>query len=203
MTTTGEPGAAPLVDPARRRRRLIAAIAAAVLVAAGGVTVGIARHLDHEYGPLQSGPFSAPYSERAFVFSKDGFSYRLVRSPGATGRLWGSLSNVGDHSVKVTSIDRGSMVTDIRWSIWRVVNGGPITGEDSPWRHFPVIVPAQGTIRLVITIHRPVDCGAHPTVPGGNPESYSGYHHVHWESLLHDHTSDVQIFNRDDGIPVC
>lgn len=185
---------------------IVAVAAAVVLLAAVVTTLGTLRHLDHQYGPLLGGQFSGPYAQRGFVFSKDGSSYHLAQAPGASARLIASLDNRGAHSVKITSIETGDMVSDIRWSVYRVVNGSSVEGVATPWRRFPAIVPAHGTIRLLITLHHPSNCSAYPSYHGVSDARYSGIHPVHWNSLLHSHTTLVEVPlgpDGDDGIRVC
>jgi hypothetical protein len=204
MTPTVEPIAAPADRPGGHRRRyLIAGIAAAVMLAGALSAIFTVRHLDHQYGPVQGGTFWGPPSDRGLAFSKDGSSYRLADQPGATAQFITSLDNLGAHSVKVTSIDTGDVATDIRWSVYRTVPGGSNLGVSTPWRRFPAVVPAKGTIRLLITIHHPANCAAYPKIRGISTATYTGDHDVHWESLLHSHTTSVQFYGDDQGIRVC
>jgi hypothetical protein len=172
---------------------VVAAIVVALL--AGGIAVvATLRHLDHEYGPLRAGEMGGPYTMRGWIDWKDG-SIRLARDPGASGQLITVLGKKdGAHSVKITALDHGDVVSDIRWSTYRVVNGGDVEGVDTPWRRFPAIVPAHGRIRLLITLHHPDDCPS--DTKGGEPglPRYGGYQRVHWESLLHDHTDWMRVY---------
>src|SRR4051812_7041675 len=167
MTTTAERVAQRPDAPDRRRRgrrRLI--VAAVALVLAGGLTsYGTVRHLDRQYGPLLGGRFGGPYSQRGFAPSKS-FPEALAAAPAATGRLLISLENLGAHSVKITSIQTGDIVSEIRWSVYHAVAGGSISGVATPWRAFPAIVPAHGAIRLLITMHHPGNCSAFPKYRG-------------------------------------
>lgn len=191
------------IDPRRRRRRIALIVAAAILVGAF-TSFGTLRHFDHEYGPVEGGAFGGPYSDDGFVFSKDGFSYRLRPTPGASAQLIESLSNLGAHSVKVTSIERGDMVTSIKWSVYRIVAGGNVEGVPTPWQAFPAIVPAHGSIRLLITIHRPANCSAYPSFDGVNGAAYRGTHIAHWDSLLHSHATPVDVLGGDGNyVRVC
>jgi hypothetical protein len=186
-----------------RKRRLFLTLAAATLslITAGGLTL---RHLERQYGPLETGSFYGIYREHGFVTSKDGFTSWLNPAPDASGELIASLDNRGDHSVKVTSIETGDIATSIRWSVYHVLNGGYITGTDTPWRTFPAVVPPHGTIRLLITIHHPKDCNQYPKIRGISQARYHGWHWVHWESLLSDHRSELQLLDDgNDGIRVC
>jgi hypothetical protein len=193
------PAQAEHLQPRLRRRHIVAALVAVALVGGGLATFLELRHLDHRYGPVQQGFFGGLYSDTNFVFSKDGFSYSLSDTPGAAAQLISTLSNLGDHSVKVTSIDTDRVVSSIRWSSYRFGTDQNVEGVDTPWRPFPAIVPAHGTIRLLITIQHPGNCGSYP--PGEPSQSsnigqyYSGLHTVHWDSLLHSHSTVI-----DDGI---
>ena len=185
-----------LLEPASRvegrhpaRRRI--AVLAVVVVAAGLVAFFAGRTLDHRYGPIQAGDFAGQYSGRNFVGSTDGYFYHLASTPGVSGQLIASVSNAGAHSVEITSIDTDDVVSAIRWSSYRMVPGGNIEGEDTPWRAFPATVPAHGVVRLLITIHHPANCNSYE--PG--TANYSGLHTVHWDSLLHSHSTEI-----DDGL---
>lgn len=183
----------------------LVAIIAALLIAGGVTTLSILRHLDHQYGPVQAGSSWGPESERGLIFSKDGFSYRLADRPGATARFITLLDNVGGHSVTVTAIDTDDVATDIRWSTFRAVDGGSIFGVAAPWHQFPAVIPAQGTIRLLITVHRPAECGPDSKTGGVSSLTYDGIHKVHWESLLHSHVTTVSFYGGGDseGFRVC
>jgi hypothetical protein len=205
MTTTGKHVAAPPDNQGIRRRIIYVTAAVALVVLGGGLaTLGTLRHLDHQYGPLQGGSFSGPYSDRGFVFTKYGSSYHLAEAPGATARMIASLDNLGAHSVKITSIETDDIVSDIRWSVYRVVADGNIDGLATPWRAFPAIVPAHGTIRLLITIRHPNNCSSYPEYGGVREAMYGGAHVVHCESLLHSHTTLVDVLLApDEGVRVC
>lgn len=163
-----------------------------LLVVAAGLLATL-RHLDGEYGPITSGGFGGPYSQRN-LDSVDEFNLRLATGPNATAQLITSLANQGAHSVKVSSVDSENAVVSVTWSTYRTVPGGDISGVAAPWHTFPATVPAHGQIRLLITIHRPSSCD-HPQIAGSQASSYSGLHRVHWRSLLSAHTTTV-----DDGI---
>jgi hypothetical protein len=194
-STSAPPGGSPL-----GRRRTLAAVAAFILAGALAIAITM-RHLDHQYGPIQGGPFGGIYSAQDLVMKSDGPSGRLTGGPDATAQLLSSLDNVGSHSVKVTSIDTDDVVTNVRWSELRTQPGGPVSGISSPWRDFPAVIPANSTIRLLITIHRPMYCRTSDITLGGSDVPYSGSHRVHWKSLLHSHTTviDDQII----GIQLC
>lgn len=202
MTLTAQRQAEPDHRVWRRWRTLAVAVTL-VFLAGGLATVGTLRHLDGQYGPIQGGSFGGMYSDRGFVVSTDGFSYHLSAAPSASALMIASLDNPGAHSVKVTSIDTGDMVSNIRWSAYRFVAGGSNTGVETPWRAFPASVPAHGTIRLLITIHHPSNCSAYPKFQGVSDASYGGHHVVHWESLLHRHATLVDVLSLDQGIGVC
>jgi hypothetical protein len=189
----------------RRRRRVIVLAVVLVVVFSGGLATALTlRHLDRQYGPLEPGSFGGPYRDRGFAYSKDGSSYQLAAAPNATAQLIASLANRGAHSVKVTSIETDQVATKIQWSVYRTVQAGSVSGIDTPWRAFPAVVPAHGTIRLLITIHHPSDCKLHPTDTGLSKSPYLGTHWVHWQSLLHDHRTLIGLrLEGDQGIEVC
>jgi hypothetical protein len=189
----------------RRRRWVLIATVALLLLLGGGIATGLALcHLDHQYGPLQAGAFGGPYAQRGFEVSKDGFSYHLSEAPNATGQLIASLDNLGAHSVQVTSIETNQIAAKIQWSVYRVSSGSSLVGLDTPWRPFPATVPANGTIRLLITIHHPSNCAQYPKYHGVSDARYTATHWVNWESLLHDHRTLMRVWEGgDDGIRVC
>ena len=188
----------------RRRRWFVIAVSALVVLGGSGLAVGLTlRHLDRQYGSLQGGNFYGPYRDHGFAFSKNGGSFHLKPAPNATGQVIGALTNLGSHSVKVTSIETGPIAARIEWSVYRLVNAGSVYGLRRPWHTFPATIPAHGTIRLLITIHHPSNCDQYPKFHGVSDARYLPTHWVHWESLLHDHSTLVDIFNDDDGIRVC
>ncbi len=73
-------------------------------------------------------------------------------------------------------------------------------GVHAPWRAFPAVIPAHGTIRLLITTH-PNNCSQFPN----DEEQYAADHWVDWESLLHTHRTFLEIEGGggDDAIEVC
>jgi hypothetical protein len=184
-----------------RQRRVGWAVAALLILVGGLATVITARHLDHQYGPVQQGSFAGMYSDHNFVFSKDGFSFSLATTPGITGELIASLDNLGAHSVKITSIDLDDVVTRIQWSTYRLGPNANGLGIKTPWQTFPAIVPAHDTIRLLITIHHPDRCSH--TAKGSSDDYYSGLHTVHWDSLLHSHTTTIDDRLASWNIGVC
>ena len=103
--------------------------------------------------------------------------------------------------MRVTSIETDAIASRFEWSVYRVVSGGSVDGVRTPWRAFPAVVPAHGTIRLLITIHHPNNCNQFPN----QEEQYAADHWVHWESLLHTHRSFLEIESGggDDAIEVC
>ena len=204
MATTAEPVVAPGKGRRTRRLVLVSVAVVAVVLLGGGLTATLTlRHLDRQYGPVDAGNFWGPQSDRGLEFSKDGFEYHLAEKPGATARFVTSLVNRGVHSVKVTSVDGEDAATDIRWSVYRVINGGSVFGENTPWRTFPAIIPAGGFVRLLITIHHPANCAVYGKYRGVSTAMYSGAHLVHWQSLLHDHTTFIRLPSPDEGIRVC
>lgn len=206
MSTIIERVTDPSSPHGRRRRRVVAAAALIALLAGGLAAALTVRHLDHQYGPLEEGSFGGVYSHRDFVPVHHGFDYRLAPRSGATGKLFSSLDNLGAHSVSVTSIEPGHIATSVQWSPYRFVPGGLVSGVNTRWRSFPAVVPAHGTIRLLITLRRPTDCRLYPYSGGtSSGNTYNGYHTVHWHSLLHDHTTTMQLFDAPDdlGVRVC
>jgi hypothetical protein len=184
--------------PWRRRRPLL--LLAIVLSVASLTSIFTVRHLDGQYGPIEGGSFSGPYSMHDLVVDSGSSSQQLANRPEATAQLIGALENRGAHSVKVTWIELDGIATSIRWSEYRSVAGGDITGVPTPWRPFPAIVPATGRIRLLITIHHPDTCGASALDRAAIEPVYRGVHRVHWDSLLHSRTTFVTIVHRDVGV---
>lgn len=185
-------GAAQVVDEPRQEpagpRRTKAVLAILAVVASLAVASGVVlRYLDGRYGPVEGGSFSGPLSDHGLVSSKKGFSYRLASTPGTTATFIASLANSGSHSVEITSLEPPSEVSDVRWSVFHLVPGGNVEGVDTPWRSFPATVPAHGTIRLLLTVHRPACTASGPG--GGFSVSYDGTVLVHWRSLLHTHAT--------------
>jgi len=188
----------------RRRRRSIFLAVVLLVLLSGGLATGLTlRHLDRQYGPLQPGTFYGPYRDKGFDFhEKDGVRFRLQAAPDATGQLIAAVHNDGAHSVKITSIETDSATSKIQWSRYRVVSGGYVSGVDTPWRAFPAVVPAHGTIRLLVTIHHPSYCRQYADV---REATYDAAHWVHWESLLHSHRTLLDLWNAgfDEGVGIC
>ena len=181
------PTPASAARSAFRRKRIVVVI----LVLALGLAVGITLlHLDDRYGPISTGAFGGPYASRNLIVSPDGSSVRLASAPGATADLLESVENTGAHSVTITSIDTDGIVTAIRWSTYRMVPGGYVSGVETPWHSFPAVIPAHGTLRLLVTIHRS-NAYCQATQPGTLTAYYTGQHLVHWESLLRSHASTI------------
>ena len=201
MTVTVTDDRAVERRPDTRRRRRLGSALAALLVLVGGSAALVARHLDHRYGPIEQGSFGGVYSLRQFVTGTDGSSYRLASPPDARGELLASIRNRGPHPVTITSIDSERGVTDIRWSAYRFVPGGAVSGIATPWHRFPATVPGDGTIRLLITIQHPADC--RDLAPGTMGRDYIGTHEVHWKSLVGSHTTTVDDGLTATGIGVC
>lgn len=175
----------------RLRRRPARMAAVAVVILAGAlVTIVATRSVDRRYGPIRSGPFGGIYSTQGLFSKPDDFSYRLLGRSDATAQLLASLNNTGSHSVKVTAIDTDDVVTKVRWSELHTAPGGSVSGNSTPWRDLPAVIPARSTIRLLITIRRPANCSADRTEPRSE-DLYSGSHRVHWKSLLHTHTTSI------------
>jgi hypothetical protein len=194
--------------PARRSRRLsrrtwiILAIVVGVMLVAAIPTLITLRHLDRQYGPIEAGAFGGPYSFHDLVYSDHDRAVRLVDRPGATAQIIESLDNRGAHSVKVTSIASGGFVVAVKWSAYVLVPGGNVNGENTPWRDFPAFIPARGAIRLLVMIHRDDRlCGS--SAPAADREYFPGNHTVHWDSLLHSHTTDVTRSSIEGGIRIC
>jgi hypothetical protein len=192
----------PAGDTARGRRRIAMSVAVVVLLAGGLATVLMVRHSEHRYGPIESGFFGGIYSERNLLLARDNSTGQLARTPGATALLLSSVENRGSHSVKITAIDTDEIVSRIRWGVYRTGPGGDVTGTRTPWRAFPAVVPAHVVIRLLITVHRPSYC-ERPTKTLQPGSFYSGYHRVHWDSLLHSHTTTIDDGLGDRNIRIC
>ena len=190
----------------RRRRSIVLAVVLLVLLG-GGLATGLTlRHLDRQYGPLEPGSFWGAYSDEGFDFhEKGGFRFRLQDAPDATGQLIAAIRNDGAHSVRITSIEPDLVTSKIQWSSYRVVNQGSVFGEDMPWHTFPAVVPAHGTIRVLVTIRHPDNCSAYPEIGGVRQVGYGATHWVRWESLLHSHRTLVELWNNDfaDDVGVC
>lgn len=62
----------------RRRSWMTLTIVAGVLLIGGIPTLIALRHLDHEYGPIDAGPFGGPYTFRNLEYAGNGGSIRLV-----------------------------------------------------------------------------------------------------------------------------
>jgi hypothetical protein len=185
-----------------RRTWIILAIVVGVLVLGAIPALITLRHLDHEYGPIESGPFGGPYSLRNLQYSDHGRSIRLIDRPGATAQIIESLDNRGAHSVKVTSIALSQFIAAVKWSAYEFKPGGNVAGENTPWHDFPATIPAKGAIRLLVMIHRDdALCGS--TAPAAAREYFPGNHTVHWKSLLHSHTTDVTRSAVGAGIRIC
>jgi hypothetical protein len=202
VSSTVDADASARSRASRWRRIMPAAVTAVVFLAGVLVTVAIVRHLDHEYGPLQSGGFGGVHYGRDLIPSGDGIGQELTPTRGATAQLIASVDNRGSHSVQIVRIDTDDVVTNIRWSVYRTVPGGNAFGTNTPWRAFPAIVPGHGTIRLLITIHRPSYCGR-PTSTLQSGAFYSGYHRVYWDSLIRRHTTTIDDRLGLDNIKVC
>jgi len=194
MTVTFEAdgSSAALGDRRRRLPRTAAAVATGLILVGALATTLTLRHSDRQYGPVQGGSFGGIYSARNLVSSPDNWSSRLAGGSDTTAQLIASLHNRGSHSVKVTAVETDDVVTDVRWSSYRTEPGGYVSGIETPWQGFPADIPAHGTIRLLITVHRPAYCRTGSDTTGS---TYSGYHRVHWSSLLGSHTTTV-----NDGI---
>ena len=189
----------------RRRVWIALAVALSVLVGGGIVTLIVLRHLDHQYGPIESGPFGGPYQLKNLEYTKHDRALRLVDRPGATAEILESLENRGAHSVKITSIDKTPFIADVKWSVYRPKPGGNVAGEDTPWQSFPATIPANGSIRLLVTIQRDDEFCSSLTNPSGSElgHYFPGNHAVHWDSLLSSHTTDVTRTATDLGVGIC
>jgi hypothetical protein len=157
------------------------------------------RHLDHQYGPIYSGPYDGPLTVTSLAGPYGHERFKVA--PGETVNFMESLTNFGSHSVKITSIETDRVVTAIRWSVYKTVAGGTTYGVNTPWQEFPAIVPGNhGVIRLLVTIRRPINCDAVPQGPDGL--FYYGVHVVQWESLLGSHTTWIS-FPENRAIQIC
>ncbi|UIJ35994.1 hypothetical protein [Allobranchiibius sp. GilTou73] len=159
----------------------------AVLVVCAAVALLLVA-LDHRYGPLQGGSFSGPVANDLAFINEDS-SYRLTSAPGTTGQVIGSLYNPGSHAVTIRSASAGDMAPAIgvQWSVFHTVPDGSAFGVDTPWHSFPATIPAQGTIRLLLTLHRPSTCP--PNASFRTDSTFDGSLLLRWKSLLRTHTT--------------
>ena len=104
----------------------------------------------------------------------------------------GSLYNTGSHSVTVRFVEAKPMVSTVRWSVYRTAPEGSVFGVNTPWRSFPATIPAQGTIRLLLTLHKPTTCASDPEQHGAG--TFDGSLLVHWRSLLQTHATVANVF---------
>jgi hypothetical protein len=208
MTATliepGPPARAP--ERRTRARRIVVAVAAIIIAAAGVSIYLVARHverthLDHQYGPIEPGATGGQYSGRNLLDGKGGFSARLSATPDASALMFETLDNRGRHSVTITSIPTGSVVSRVRWSVYSTAKTRSNLGDAEPWRALPATVPPHGTIRLLITIHRPAECQGR-SYDNQAPVSFDGDLNVHWKSLLGAHVTPIS-FPDDFGIRIC
>ncbi|MBO1766996.1 hypothetical protein [Allobranchiibius sp. GilTou38] len=161
----------------------------AVLVVCAAVALLLVA-LDHRYGPLQGGSFSGPVANDLAFINEDS-SYRLTSAPGTTGQVIGSLYNPGSHAVTIRSASAGDMapVIGVQWSVFHTVPDGSVFGVDTPWHSFPATIPAQGTIRLLLTLHRPTTCP--PNAGFRTDSTFDNSLLLRWKSLLRTHTTFV------------
>jgi hypothetical protein len=206
MADTLVPPGAPA--PARARRstamRVVIAVSVVAVVAAGLCVYLVVRHverarLDRHYGPVVSGPAAGAYSLRNIDPGPEGLIGRLSTDPGATAVAFETLHNDGSHAVVITSIATDAVVSRVRWSTY-----SPTTtnlGDPAPWRTFPATVAPHGTIRLLVTIHRPATCAGKPY---GNQirVTFVGGLEVRWTSLLASHETAISWLGTE-GIQVC
>jgi len=203
LAAAGPRPAPPTRSSFLRRHRLLLAVVAVVIAAAGITTWLVLKHEDGKYGPITPGAWGGVYQQRGWESTRPGFGVRLSAAPGAEAQLIEALDNRGSHSVKVTSIERDFAVVRIQWSRYRLGPDDLGTGADTPWHAFPAIIPAHGTIRLLITLHRPRGCPTGPASVVGRIY-YGDAYQVHWESLLGSHTTTVQGgYGIDDNIQLC
>lgn len=199
MTLTVTPPSTPPSRQRWSRRRCLSVLGGAVLgviLALGVAGMITVRHMDGQYGPVSAGPASGPYA---------GFPTRpqSAPTPGATGQVFATLSNYGSHAVTISGLRYGQyrdLVIDIQWSTWNLAPEGSIFGVDTPWHSFPATVPGNGSIRVLISIRRPADCGNFQGMGVGG-DYFNGGMVVQWKSLLHTHSTDVAAMTQP--IKVC
>lgn len=205
MTVTVIPTTTPPDRGHGLRRRRRAVLGAAVL--AGVMVLGVAglltvRHLDGRYGPIEPGSFTGPVYADSLSFG-NGSTARLRPGPAASVPMMSSLDNRGSHAVTISSVDYAqfhAVVSDIRWSTWKVVPGGSVFGVNTPWHSFPATIPGHGTIRLLISVHRPADCATYLRL-GSASGTYDGTMTVRWKSLLDDH--ETALIGLTESVKVC
>jgi hypothetical protein len=166
----------------------VVAIGVVLAVACAAVLV----YLDGRYGPVEGGSFGGPTAAHGLVLDDDSVeSYRLASEPGTTATFFAALDNDGSHAVRISSIKPPQGVSDVRWSVYHFEPGGNISGVDTPWRSFPATIPAHGTIRVQLTVHRPA-CPEN-TQDGGVSIAYDGTLLVSWRSLLRTHATSAKV----------
>ncbi len=199
-TLTG-PSASAASEKRSRARRIIVAIATTITFATGPTAYLLPRHLDHQYGPVESGSTGGQYSARNLVYDKSGFSARMSTTPDASALMFETVDNEGSHSVTITSIPTNTIVSRVRWSVYSTSKSHSNLGDTAPWNAFPATVPAHGTIRLLVTINRPAECQGQPYGSGAQV-LFNGQLDVHWKSLLGHHATSIS-YGGDGGIRVC
>jgi hypothetical protein len=102
-------------------------------------------------------------------------------------------------------VDSTAIVTRVQWSVYSLRGTNNAEGRDTPWHDFPTLVPPHTTIRILITIHHPAYCSTIPArqLRGTAQATYDGMLTVHWQSLLHSHTTVIDTGFGEDKIGVC
>jgi len=193
VSEPAEPAADP--DIPRRRRRGPIWLWAVTGVVAVALIVGIMVWLkldaaDSKYGPIRAGSFGGEYAH-AHIANGPGATTYIDGPPGTEVTRMYSLANDGAHSVKVTSLELDPAAVRAQWSPWILLPGGSDFGKDLRSRPFPAVIPANSEIRLLITIRKPTctqNVGYAPVVT------------VHWDSLLHSHSTEVDFAGSDEEL---
>lgn len=198
--TTTPPG--PHHWSRRRRRGVLGAAVLAIVLVLGVAGMLTVRHLDGRYGPIEPGMFSGPVNPDQLAAS-NGRTGRLLPGPSASVQMMSSLRNGGSHAVTVSSVDYPQFhaaVSGIRWSTWKPIPGGYVSGASTPWHSFPATIPSDWTIRLLISVHRPADCASYLRSASA-AGTYDGTVKVRWKSLLGYH--DTYLTGLTESVKVC
>ena len=202
MTTTPltGPPEAPARPPQRARRRWRRpAIAAAVLVLAGA-TAGWLRYAA-TYQPLAVGSSGGPRSGNVATLT-DGIlktAYIVRGATGAQGTVTYSIHNDGRFAVRLLGYaDPSDPRVRMRWAP-EFTPDGPVGGDPSDVRPFPVTVPAGGSVELWVTV-------AKPRCPQGSGAYYESLA-IRWQALGVHHVYVLRLHPDEGGwtlpIAVC
>ena len=181
--------------PTRRRRHgpwwLWLLTGVVVIAVAAGIVVWVQLDsADSRYGPIRAGSFGGEYSHMHIGDGPAGTTY-IDGPPGTEITRMYSLANDGTRAVKVTSVGLGAPAVRARWAPWILLPGGSDYGKNSRARNFPAVIPAESEIRLLITIRKPT-CA--------RTLGYAPVVQVHWESLLHSRTTQVNFADTGEDL---